>query len=63
MNKLAPDDLPWAAIYAREHAAAFMIANMLPVDLLRDVPAVVEKAPEDGQTVQMFRDAVRRVIT
>lgn len=48
----------WQDVYQREHAAAFTVAKMMQVDLLRDVRAAVDKALAEGQTFQMFRDGI-----
>lgn len=45
----------WQDVWQQEHEAAFTVAKMMDVDLLRDVRAAVDKAIADGQTFQEFR--------
>lgn len=48
----------WQDVWQREHTAAFTVAKMMQVDLLRDMRAAVDKALAEGQTFQMFRDGI-----
>lgn len=48
----------WQELWQQEHNAAFTVAKMMDVDLLRDVRLAVDKAIADGQTLQQFRDAL-----
>jgi SPP1 gp7 family putative phage head morphogenesis protein len=46
----------WQDVWQQEHDAAFTVAKMMNVDLLRDTKAAVDKAIADGQTFEQFRD-------
>jgi len=48
----------WQEVWQAEHDAAFTVAKMMDVDLLRDVRMAVDKAIAEGQTLQTFRDSV-----
>lgn len=48
----------WQDVWQREHDAAFTVAKMMQVDLLRDVRTAVDKAIADGQTLAQFREAI-----
>lgn len=48
----------WQDVWQQEHAGAFTVAKMMQVDLLRDMRAAVDKALAEGQTFQMFREAI-----
>jgi SPP1 gp7 family putative phage head morphogenesis protein len=45
----------WQDAWQRDHDAAFTVAKMLDVDLLRDVRDAVDKALAEGQTLAQFR--------
>lgn len=45
----------WQDVWQQEHDAAFTVAKMMNVDLLRDVRAAVDKALAEGQTFEQFR--------
>lgn len=49
----------WQEIWQYEHDAAFTVAKMMNVDLLRDVRAAVDKALAEGQTFHQFKDALQ----
>lgn len=44
----------WQDVWQEEHSAAFTVAKMMDVDLLRDVRAAVDKAIAEGQTLAQF---------
>jgi SPP1 gp7 family putative phage head morphogenesis protein len=46
----------WQDVWQQEHDAAFTVAKMMDLDLLRDTRAAVDKAIAEGQTFQQFRD-------
>lgn len=48
----------WQDVWQQEHDAAFTVAKLMDVDLLRDVRAAVDKALADGQTFEQFRDGL-----
>lgn len=48
----------WQDAWQAEHDAAFTVAKMMNVDLLRDVRAAVDKALAEGQTFQQFREGI-----
>lgn len=48
----------WQDVWQAEHDAAFTVAKMMDVDLLRDVRAAVDKALADGQTFEQFREGI-----
>jgi SPP1 gp7 family putative phage head morphogenesis protein len=48
----------WQDRWQEEHDAAFTVAKMMNVDLLRDTRAAVDKAIAEGQTFEMFRDNI-----
>lgn len=48
----------WQDVWQQEHDAAFTVAKMLNVDLLRDVKQAVDKALADGQTFEQFREGL-----
>ncbi len=48
----------WQDVWQQEHDAAFTVAKMMDVDLLRDVRSAVDKALADGQTFQQFREGI-----
>lgn len=48
----------WQDVWQREHDAAFTVAKMLDVDLLRDVRSAVDRAIADGQTLAQFREGL-----
>lgn len=45
----------WQDVWQQEHEAAFTVAKMMDVDLLRDVRAAVDKAIAEGSTLQQFK--------
>lgn len=45
----------WQDVWKQEHDAAFTVAKMMDVDLLRDVRAAVDRAIAEGQTLAQFR--------
>lgn len=45
----------WQDVWQREHDAAFTVAKMMDVDLLRDVRAAVDRAIAEGHTFETFR--------
>lgn len=48
----------WQDVWQQEHEAAFTVAKMLDLDLLKDVRAAADKALADGQTFKQFRDNI-----
>lgn len=44
----------WQDMWQQEHEAAFTVAKMMDVDLLKDVRAAVDKAIAEGQTLAQF---------
>lgn len=46
----------WQDVWQQEHEAAFTVAKLLDLDLLKDVRAAVDKAISEGQTFEQFRD-------
>lgn len=48
----------WQDVWQREHDAAFTVAKMADVDLLRDVRMAVDKAIAEGATFEQFRDSI-----
>lgn len=48
----------WQDQWQKEHDAAFTVAKMMNLDLLRDTRAAVDKAIAEGQTFEMFRDNI-----
>lgn len=49
----------WQEVWQAEHDAAFTVAKMMDVDLLRDVRAAVDKAIAEGQSFEQFREALQ----
>lgn len=45
----------WQDVWHEEHDAAFTVAKMMDVDLLRDVRAQVDRAIAEGRTLAQFR--------
>lgn len=48
----------WQDVWQQENDAAFTVAKMMNVDLLRDVRAAVDKALADGQSFEQFRGEI-----
>lgn len=48
----------WQDVWAQEHEAAFTVAKMADTDLLAEVKRAVERALEDGTTLQAFKNAL-----
>lgn len=48
----------WQDVWQQEHDAAFTVAKMMNVDLLRDTRAAVDKAIAAGQTFEQFREGI-----
>lgn len=46
----------WQDMWQREHDAAFTVAKMMDVDLLRTVRETLDKSMSEGWTFQQFRD-------
>ena len=46
----------WQDVWQQEQDAAFTVAKMMDVDLLRDVRMAVDKALSDGLTLNQFKD-------
>lgn len=44
----------WQDVWKQEHEAAFTVAKMMDVDLLRDVRAAVDQAIANGETLAQF---------
>lgn len=49
----------WQDMWQEEHDAAFTVAKMADVDLLRDVRSAVDKAIAEGTTLQQFKDEIK----
>lgn len=49
----------WQDMWQQEHDAAFTVAKMMDVDLLRDVRAAVDKAITEGTTLQQFSQELK----
>lgn len=45
----------WQDVWQQEHEAAFTVAKMMDLDLLKDTRAAVDRAIAEGQTFQQFR--------
>lgn len=45
----------WQDVWQQEHEAAFTVAKMMDLDLLRDVRGAVDKAIAEGKTFREFR--------
>lgn len=48
----------WQDVWQQEHDAAFTVAKMMNLDLLRDTRAAVDKALAEGQTFEQFREGI-----
>lgn len=48
----------WQDVWQQEHEAAFTVAKMMDLDLLRDVRAAVDKAIAEGKTFREFRQDI-----
>lgn len=48
----------WQDVWQAEQDAAFTVAKMMNVDLLRDTRAAVDKALAEGQTFEQFRTGI-----
>jgi SPP1 gp7 family putative phage head morphogenesis protein len=48
----------WQDVWQAEQDAAFTVAKMLDLDLLRDVRQAVDKALAEGQTLASFREGI-----
>lgn len=48
----------WHDAWHEEHDAAFTVAKMLDVDLLRDVRDAVDRALSEGETFETFREQI-----
>lgn len=48
----------WRDMWQQEHDAAFSVAKMMDLDLLRDVRTAVDKAIATGESFQTFRDGL-----
>ena len=49
----------WQDVWQAEHDAAFTVAKMANLDLLRDVRAAVDRALADGSTFETFREGLQ----
>lgn len=49
-------------VWKQEHANAFTVAKMLNADLLVEVKQMVERAIEQGQTFEQFRDVLKPLL-
>jgi SPP1 gp7 family putative phage head morphogenesis protein len=52
----------WQDVWKEEHDAAFTVAKMMDVDLLKDMRDAVDKAISDGQTFSDFRKSVQPML-
>lgn len=52
----------WQDVWQQEHDAAFTVAKMMDVDLLRDVRRAVDQAIANGQTFEQFREQLEPVL-
>jgi SPP1 gp7 family putative phage head morphogenesis protein len=48
----------WQDVWQQEHDAAFTVAKMMSLDLLRDTRAAVDKALAEGQSFEQFREGI-----
>ncbi len=48
----------WQDTWQQEHDAAFTVAKMMQIDLLRDTRAALDKAMEAGSTFEQFRESI-----
>jgi SPP1 gp7 family putative phage head morphogenesis protein len=49
----------WQDVWQQEHEAAFTVAKMMDVDLLRDVRDAVDQAIAEGTTFQDFKKSIK----
>ena len=49
----------WQDVWQYQHDEAFTVAKMMQVDLLKDVRAAVDKAIQEGQTLETFREQIK----
>ena len=52
----------WQDVWQQEHDAAFTVAKMMDLDLLRDVRKAVDRAIADGVTFEDFRKELEPVL-
>ncbi len=48
----------WQDVWQQEHEAAFTVAKMMDLDLLKDTRAAVDRAIAEGQTFQQFHQSL-----
>ncbi|MDO9639681.1 MAG: phage minor head protein [Pseudotabrizicola sp.] len=53
----------WTDLWQAEHDRAFMVAGALKADLLTDLAGAVQKAIEDGTSLEQFRADFREIVT
>lgn len=52
----------WQDVWQQEHARAFTVAKAMQRDILEDIRAAVDKAIDEGQTVDQFRKGLRPLL-
>ena len=58
---LAPS-FRWDDVEPEEHAVAFAVAGVAELDVLEDVRGVVQRALDEGQTVEQFRAGLKEAL-
>ncbi|MBN2631556.1 MAG: phage head protein, partial [Rhodobacteraceae bacterium] len=53
----------WMDVWQAEHDRAFMVAGALKADLLADLAGAVQRAIEDGTSLEQFRTDFREIVT
>lgn len=53
----------WMDVWQAEHDRAFMVAGALKADLLADLAGAVQKAIEEGTSLEQFRTDFREIVT
>lgn len=53
----------WMDVWQAEHDRAFMVAGALKADLLADLAGAVQKAIEEGTSLEQFRADFREIVT
>ena len=52
----------WIDVWQAEHDRAFMVAGALKADLLADLAGAVQKAIEEGTSLEQFRADFREIV-
>ena len=62
-NKVSQTSWNWYEIYEKEHDKVFTVAKTAGYDVLKDIRAAVQKAIDEGQSLNSFKKELKPILT